>query len=262
MTERLDSPQAESPRLADGTMGILDHLHDLRIALLYSIISIGVCSALTIYFAGDIFRILTLPLMEIYDRIGHDQKLIFTSPPEGFMTYLRIGVFSGFLTSTPLWMFFMGRFIWLGLYAKEKKVLMIFVGFGSALFLLGGLFGYFYIFPIGLRFLVENYRTATLEALISVKEYFSFASKLIVAFGLAFELPLIMFLLGRLGLVSARGFLRAFRWVVVVIFIVAAIFTPPDAVSQISMAVPLCVLYFLGVLAVAIFGKKKPRDTQ
>lgn len=248
----------ETSATPNGQMGILDHFRELRNAIAFSLISIAVAAGVMLYFSGDIFRVLMLPIMEIYERLGQEQRLIFTSPPEGFLTYLKVGLFAGFLAATPLWMFFMGRFLWLGMRLLEKKILLIFVGVGSFLFVIGGAFGYFKIFPLGLSFLIENFQGESLKALISVREYFSFSMKLIIAFGLAFQLPLVLFLLGRAGLVTWRGLLRGFRWAVVVIFISAALLTPPDVVTQIGLGIPLCLLYLTGVLAVALFGKRRP----
>jgi len=249
-------PEAPPPT-PDGTMGILDHLRELRKAVLWSLVSIAVATAATIYLAPDIFRVLAEPIREVYENLNYDQSLIFNKPTEVFLVYLKVGLLSGFMISTPFWMYFFGRFIWLGLYPTEKRFLMTFVAVGSFLFFLGGAFGYFKIFPLGLTFLIANFQTESLKALISVQEYFGFAVGLILAFGLAFQLPLVLFLLGRLGLVNARKLMRAFRWAIVGIFIVAAVLTPPDVISQIGLALPLCGLYLAGVAAVALFGKRK-----
>jgi len=248
----------ENAAADQGVMGIIDHLRELRNAIGFSVIAIAVCSGVMLYFADEIFRVLMLPIMEIYERLGQEQRLVFTSPPEGFVTYIKVGLFAGFLTATPFWMYFLGRFVWLGLRMVEKQFLLAFVGAGSFLFVIGGAFGYFKIFPLGLSFLIENYQGESLKALITIREYFSFSTKLIIAFGTAFQLPLVMFFLGRIGLATWRGLLRGFRYAVVAIFIVAAILTPPDVATQIGLAIPLCFLYMTGVLLVALFGKRRP----
>lgn len=235
-------------------MSPLEHLAELRRRLIYSAIAVVVGFAVCWAFVEDIFRVMMLPVIEV---LGPGKKMIFTNPTEAFITYIKVALLAGLMVSTPVWMFQIWRFVGPGLYKQEKKYIAAFVFFGTFFFVGGALFGYFQIMPLGLKFLLTNFQADFFEALPSIKETFTLSTKLLLAFGIAFELPLVIFFLARVGLVSSGWLLRNFRYAVLVIFIGAAIFTPPDIITQIGLGIPLCLLYLLGVGVAYLFGKRK-----
>lgn len=243
---------------ADPTvMSPLEHLAELRRRIIYALIAVAVGFVLSWAFVEDIFRVMMLPMIEV---LGPEGKMIFTNPTEAFVTYIKVAALAGLLATTPMWMYQVWRFIGPGLYRNERKYIFLFVTFGSFFFVGGALFGYFKIIPLGLRFLIQNFQADFFEALPSLKETFSLSTKLLLAFGLAFELPLVIFFLARIGVVSAGSLLRNFKYAVLVIFVTAALLTPPDWVTQVGLGVPLCVLYLLGVLVAFLFGKRKKAE--
>ena len=237
-------------------MSFFEHLTELRKRLIVSVVAVFVGFALCYAFAEDIFRVMMLPMIEV---LGPDRKMIFTNPTEAFITYLKVSALAGFLLTTPVWMSQIWLFISPGLYRNEKRYLFGFVFFGSFFFIGGALFGYFQIIPYGFKFLIDNFSSDFFQAMPTMKDTFGLSTKLLIAFGVAFELPLIIFFLARIGLVSAGWLLKQFRWAVLVIFILAAIFTPPDVITQIGLGVPMCLLYLIGVLVAWLFGKRRPK---
>lgn len=232
------------------------HLEELRQRLIRCFIAIGICFAVSYLFKEKLFDLLTLPLIS---AMQPDSKLIFTGLPEAFFTYLKAALLSGIFLASPVILYQFWMFVVPGLYRTERKLLAPIILLSSIFFICGALFGYFIVFPLGFQFFL-GFANENIQALPSMREYLSFASKLLIAFGLAFELPIVITFLAKLGIVTV-GFLRKNRkYALLLFFVAAAILTPPDVVSQIMMAFPLMALYEISILGAVIFGKKKKED--
>jgi sec-independent protein translocase protein TatC len=228
------------------------HLEELRHRLIRCFVAVTAGFIVSYLFKERLFAILTRPLIHV---LGQGETLIFTGIPEAFFTYLKVSFLSGVILAVPVIMYQFWMFVAPGLYRNEKKLLFPIVIISSFFFVGGALFGYFIVFPFGFKFLL-GFATETLRPLPAMKEYLSFAAKLLFAFGLVFELPIVITFLARLGLVTA-GFLKKNRkYALVLFFAGAAIITPPDVVTQVLMAIPLMLLYEISILGAKIFGKK------
>ncbi len=220
------------------------HLVELRKRLG---ISVGVL--LVAFFACFAFwePILAWMIMPLEDILPAGSEVIFTKLQEPFFTALKVSFFSGFILSLPIifWQFWL--FVAPGLYEKEKKLVVPFVTFATLMFLMGATFCYYVVVPLGFDFLV-NFGAQLFKALPSIGEYVSFFTKLLFGFGLAFELPVVTFFFAKLGLVTDRTLIDFFRYAIVIIFLVAALLTPPDLLTQFLMAGPLIILYGFSIL--------------
>ena len=228
-------------------MGLLDHLEELRSGL---IVSLGVWFASSVviwFFSAQIldFLIRNLPVKNLY----------FYSPVEAFTIRMKLSFILGILISFPYIFFRVWSFISPGLFKKEKHLVLPLIVWCVILFYLGLVFAYWVMMPLVLKFFVQ-FGTERLIPLLSVERYFGFVAKLCFAFGLVFQLPLVVILLTWMRIISARALLRQWRWAIIIIFVVAAVATPPDPVSQVFMAVPLCVL-FMGSIIIAIAIEKR-----
>jgi sec-independent protein translocase protein TatC len=235
-------------------MGLLDHLDDLRRRLTKSVIAAFVGFLACYGFAEDLFGYLIAPLAPL---LPEGSKFIFTGLPEGFFTYVKLSFVAGIFVASPYIFYQIWLFVAPGLYKSERKWLVPIALVSAVFFISGALFGYLVVFPVAFKFFM-SYATDIIQPLPSLKEYLSFALKLLIAFGLAFELPLVIFFLARLGIVSPKGLRRFRKYAVLLAFVVGAVLTPPDVVSQAFMAGPLILLYELGILAAVLFGKKRP----
>lgn len=234
------------------------HLEELRRRLIVCFIAVGTGFVLSYGFKEKLFQILTRPLIGVM-KTG--DKLIFTGLPEAFFTYLKVAFLSGIILATPIIFYEFWMFVAPGLYDKEKR-LMLPIVFLSTLFFLGGaFFGYFIVFPYGFKFFL-GFASEIIRPLPSMREYLSFASKLLLAFGVVFELPLIITFLAKLGIVSVSFLKKNRKYAVLLFFVGAAILTPPDVVTQIMMALPLMVLYEISIIGAKIFGKKTPEKEE
>ncbi len=251
---------------ADGhKMPLLDHLIELRSRLLKSVIALLLAFLVCFFFAEPIYAFLTEPLAAILRERREDPRMIFTALTEVFFTYVKVAFFAGAFISCPIFLTQLWLFVAPGLYKKEQKALAPFLIATPVLFFVGGALVYYVIFPLAARFLVgfevlggEGDLDIVLEAKVS--EYLSLIMKLIFAFGLCFQLPVIMTLLARVGLATSAGMAAQRKYAVVAVFVVAAVLTPPDPVSQISLAVPIILLYEISIYMAKLVERKRARD--
>ncbi|HDR16506.1 MAG TPA: twin-arginine translocase subunit TatC [Desulfobacteraceae bacterium] len=234
----------------------LGHLEELRSRLVASAIAVGIGFGICYIFAESLFLILASPLTNVMPEGDH---LIFTSLPEMFFTYLKVSFVSGLLLASPVVFYQMWMFVAPGLYRNEKKLVIPFVTISTFLFVGGSLFAYFIVFPFGFKFFL-GFSSDFVKALPSVKQYFSFSIKLLLAFGLVFELPVVIFFLTKLGLVTTAFLKKNRKYALLLTFVASAILTPPDVITQCMMAVPLLTLYEVGILVSRFARKAKPDE--
>lgn len=231
-----------------------EHLSELRNRLVYSFIAVGIGFVLCYFFKEKLFRILTSPLVSV---MGDDARMIFTGLPEAFFTYLKVALLGGIILATPVLFYQFWMFVSPGLYRKEKKFLIPVIFLSLIFFAAGASFGYFVVFPYGFEFFL-GFSTETIQAMPSMKEYLSFAAKMLLAFGLVFELPLVLTFMARMGLVSVDFLKKNRKFALLIFFGGAALITPPDVITQTMMAIPLIILYEISIIGARVFQKKPP----
>ncbi len=238
--------------LEDKPMTLTDHLTELRTRIVRMLIGAAVGFFLCYGVAEELFRYLSLPLVRV---MPPDTRLIYTSVPEGFFVYLKIALMAGIFLASPYIFYQLWAFIAPGLYKEERRMVLPLALFSALFFLLGAAFCYLVVFPFAFSFFM-SYSTGPIVAMPSLNEYLGFSLKMILAFGLIFEMPLFAFFLSRLGLITPEWMRNMRRYAILVVFIVAAILTPPDVFSQLLMAVPMLILYELSILVAALARKK------
>ncbi|HMB75130.1 MAG TPA: twin-arginine translocase subunit TatC [Kiloniellaceae bacterium] len=252
--------------VADGKkMPLLDHLIELRQRLLWCVVALLAVFLVAFYFAEDIFTFLAAPLAEVMFDNGIDgghQRLIFTALTEVFFTYVKVAFFAAAFVCFPVFLIQFWMFVAPGLYKNEKEALAPFLAATPVLFLIGGALVYYVIFPMAARFFISfempgGEGVLPIELEPKVGEYLSLLMKLIFAFGICFQLPVVMTLLARVGLATADGMAAKRKYAIVAVFIVAAIFTPPDPLSQLSLALPIIVLYEISIHMARLVEKKR-----
>jgi len=241
----------------DSKMPFTEHLEELRRRLIICFVAVGIGFVISYFFAKQIFEILMRPLIK---AMPPGEGLIFTALPEAFITYLKVALLTGIGLASPVIIYQFWRFLAPGLYNRERRALFPIVLFSTVFFLGGALFGYFVVFPFGFKFFI-GFASDSIRALPSIREYLKFATKLLFAFGFIFELPLFAFFLARLGLITAETLRKKQKYAILIIFMLAAILTPPDVVTQVMMAGPLLILYELSVWIVKVFARK-PLDLE
>lgn len=234
-------------------MSFLEHLDDLRGVLIQSLIALLLATIGCWFFSGHIIDILIQDLAV--------EKLIFYAPAEAFMARMKISLVLGLLIAYPFILFRVWSFVSPALFARERSKVWPFIVSASLLFYLGVVFAYLVIVPVTVTFLI-GFGTENLTPMISVTSYFSFVARLCLVFGLVFQLPIIVFVLSLMGVVTPKFLLGQWRYAVVIIFVAAAILTPPDPASQVLMALPIVLLYIGSVLVahVTIHKKKEIRE--
>jgi sec-independent protein translocase protein TatC len=237
----------------EAKMSFTGHLEELRNRLIQCLIAIGIGFVGSYFFKEKLFQILVRPLLKAMRENG---TLIFTGVTEPFFVYLKVSLVAGIFFTAPVILFEVWAFIAPGLYSHEKKYVVPFVFFSSILFLLGTLFGYYIVCPYGFKFLL-GFAGYNIQPMLAIKEYFSFSTKLLLAFGFVFELPLFIVFLSKAGIVSPQTLSRQRKYAILLIFVIAAILTPPDVATQIMMAGPLIGLFEIGIIMAKIFRKKE-----
>jgi sec-independent protein translocase protein TatC len=242
--------------IQDREASLTEHLGELRKRLIVCIIAVAVSFVFSYTVIERIFAAVAMPLKS---ALPQGTSLIFTSYPEALFTYLKLSLVCAIFISSPVILYQVWAFIAPGLYKGERKLFILITFFSSFFFVAGGLFGYFIAFPAAFKFLA-SYGGKHLNLLPSVSEYFTLSIRLLLGFGLAFEVPVIMTILGFLGIIDSSMLRKNRKYALLIIFVVAAILTPtPDILNQFLMAGPLIVLYEISIILVAASGRRRKR---
>lgn len=241
--------------LLNSTMSLGDHLEELRMRLFLAIAGVVICSVFCLFFGSKIIAFMEKPYIAV---MGEEARLQTLAPSEGFGAYMKISLISGLLLSSP-WVFYqLWMFVSAGLYPNEKRYVYLAAPFSAALFIAGALFFFFVVAPLALAFLVKfNEKILRVSSNFTFCNYITFVTTLMLVFGIAFQTPIAIFFLNKTGLVSLWALRRSRALVLLGVFIVAAVATPgPDVVSQITLAVPLYLLFELGILLSHLANRK------
>lgn len=231
---------------------LVDHLTELRDRLIKSGWAIAITTALCLAFSEQLFTLVRHPISHHLPGGG----LVFTNPMDKFIAHMKLSVVCGVILACPAWIYQIWRFVAPGLYAHEKKYSGAFVLTGITLFLMGVSFAYFLVLPMAFEFLF-NFGGSVDKPLITITEYLSFFATMILVFGASFELPLILVILGVLGLISSQTLREKRRYAIVALATVAAVITPPDILSMLMLLVPLSVLYEISIIVVRLVEGKR-----
>ncbi len=245
-------PPAGGPPEPEG-MGFLDHLEELRAVLIHSLIAAAVAAVLCWFWSGPLLDLMVAPVREY--------GVYFTRPNEAFLTRLKLAGIVGLFLVLPFILWKVYGFILPGLYARERRVVTPLIIATTLLFYAGVAFAFLVVSPVVIPFLM-SFGTDVLDPLLGIGPYFGFVAQLSLAFGLVFELPVLVFFLSVAGLVDPRVLLRTWRYAVVLISVASAILTPPDIFSQMAMAVPVMVLYISSVLVAMVVTRRRRREEE
>ena len=259
-----DQPTEGGKESADEAMPLVGHLIELRNRLMWAIAAFVVAFGICFYFAEHMYAFLVDPLASLLEERGHG-RLIYTGLAEVFFTYLKISLYAALFLSFPIVAGQLWMFVAPGLYRNEKGAFLPFLIATPVLFVAGGALVYYFIFPLAWSFFLSFESLGSVGSLpiqleAKVNEYLSLVMKLIFAFGLSFQLPVMLSLLARVGFIDSVFLKERRKYVVVIIFVAAAILTPPDPITQIGLAIPLLILYELSIFSVKIIEKRKNKN--
>ncbi len=238
-------------------MPLLEHLRELRARLIVCLWTVLVTVVGSFFFANDIFAVLAAPMNEALHATGRGTMAV-TQAMEGFMVQMKVAGLAGLFLSSPVLFWQTWKFVGPGLYDQEKRMVLPLVAASTFLFVSGAVFCYLAVFRFGFPMFLEM-NGEDVQAVLSIDSYLGMVTTLLVAFGVSFQLPIVVYFLARVGLIDHIDMIKGFRYSVVGIFVVAAVLTPPDVVSQVLMAAPLLILYVLGI-GVARFASTKKRE--
>ena len=242
------------------------HFTELRSRLLNSLIFIFVIFIISYVFAEQLYNFLVEPYSKAVRDEGGQRRLIFTALHETFITYIKVAFFSAIFIGSPVLLIQIYKFIAPGLYKNEKQALLPYLISTPILFLLGGLLVYYLVMPLAIKFFLSfetlgSNTTLPIQLEAKVNEYLSLIMRLIFAFGISFQLPILLNLLARIGVVNSNYLKTRRRYVIVIIFAIAAILTPPDPITQVGLAIPLLLLYELSIFTVKFTEKNKEKES-
>lgn len=239
----------------DKNMALTEHLAELRTRLIQSLLGLFVAMAICYEQSEFVFNLIRKPIIKYLPNGG----LVYTAPMDKFIAHLKISLVAGIIISCPFWLYQLWLFVGPGLYRKERKYAALFIVSGSILFLTGVAFSYFVALPMAFDFLF-TFGGDIDKPMITIDQYLDFFAQFCLMFGVSFELPLILAILGMMGVVSQKFLIDKGRYAVMILAVVAAVITPPDVMSMIMMLIPLIALYYLGVLVVGIFERNRKKQ--
>jgi len=244
--------------MTDEKMPLTAHLEELRKRLIVCLLALAVGFGISFFFKEQIFFYLTKPLEA---NLPEGSTLQYIGIPEAFLTYLKLSLFGALFLALPVILYQLWGFTAPGLYEKEKKYIIPFVILSMLFFLGGAGFCYYIVFPFVFDFFMA-FSNDTLRAMPAIRQYLAFTTRMLIAFGLVFEMPIFFFFLGKVGLVSYKGLAKQRRLAVVLVFVGAALLTPPDVISQSMLAGPLLILFEISLQLVRLTGKKSEEEPE
>lgn len=253
----------EEDEFDNSRMPLIDHLIELRRRLIYCLVALIALFLVCYWFAPQIYQFLLQPLADVLHQKGGERRMIYTALQEAFLTYIKVAFFAAMFLGFPIIATQVWKFVAPGLYANEKRAFLPFLIATPLLFFIGGAVAYYFVFPMAWHFFLSFEMTGEgglpIQLDAKVDQYLSLVMQLIFAFGLCFELPVVMTLLGRVGLVTSDGMREKRRYAIVIAFIFAAVLTPPDVLSQASLAIPAILLYEISIWSVRLVERSQAK---